>query len=114
MRISDWSADVCSSDLLVAANENNPGANSRGFRIDNYPQIRAMFHATLEKALSGNQPAPTALKTAAAEAGKLMGKIGRASCRERVCQYVEISVVAGSLKKKRGERRRGRDIVRAR
>src|SRR3546814_15267380 len=27
-------------------------------------------------------------------------KIGRASCRERVCQYVEISVVAVSLKKK--------------
>src|SRR3546814_17014022 len=25
-------------------------------------------------------------------------QLGRASCRERVCQYVEISVVAGSLK----------------
>src|SRR3546814_13427899 len=29
------------------------------------------------------------------------GKIGRASCRERVCQYVKIWVVAGSLKKKK-------------
>src|SRR3546814_15421188 len=28
-------------------------------------------------------------------------KIGRASCRERVCQYVSISVVAVSLKKKK-------------
>src|SRR3546814_15498127 len=27
-------------------------------------------------------------------------EIGRASCRERVCQYVWISVVAGSFKKK--------------
>src|SRR3546814_17509244 len=27
-------------------------------------------------------------------------KIGRASCRERVCQYVSISVVADLLKKK--------------
>src|SRR3546814_14725683 len=27
-------------------------------------------------------------------------ELGRASCRERVCQYVEISVVAVSLKKK--------------
>src|SRR3546814_12848935 len=27
-------------------------------------------------------------------------KIGRASCRERVCQYVVIAVVAGALKKK--------------
>src|SRR3546814_19125122 len=30
-------------------------------------------------------------------------EIGRASCRERVCQYVEISVVAVSLKKKKRE-----------
>src|SRR3546814_12807708 len=29
-----------------------------------------------------------------------VAKIGRASCRERVCQYVKISVVAVSLKKK--------------
>src|SRR3546814_18850001 len=28
-------------------------------------------------------------------------EIGRASCRERVCQYVSISVVAVSLKKKK-------------
>src|SRR3546814_15781259 len=28
------------------------------------------------------------------------GKIGRASCRDRVCQYVSVSGVAGSLKKK--------------
>src|SRR3546814_18202618 len=28
-------------------------------------------------------------------------KIGRASCRERVCKYVSISVVAVSLKKKK-------------
>src|SRR3546814_13183941 len=31
-------------------------------------------------------------------------KIGRASCRERVCQYVSISVVAVSLKKKQSIR----------
>src|SRR3546814_17426175 len=29
-----------------------------------------------------------------------LDQIGRASCRERVCQYVSISVVAGSLQKK--------------
>src|SRR3546814_15056653 len=33
----------------------------------------------------------------------LADKIGRASCRERVCRYVEISVVAVSLKKKKSE-----------
>src|SRR3546814_14248347 len=30
-----------------------------------------------------------------------LAEIGRASCRERVCQYVEISVVAVPLKKKK-------------
>src|SRR3546814_11796531 len=33
----------------------------------------------------------------------LAGQIGRESCRERVCQYVSISVVAVSLKKKKTE-----------
>src|SRR3546814_11771699 len=28
-------------------------------------------------------------------------KIGRASCRERVCQYLSLSVVSGSIKKKK-------------
>src|SRR3546814_20841654 len=36
---------------------------------------------------------------AAAEGYRLLKiKIGRATCRERVCQYVEVSVVACSLK----------------
>src|SRR3546814_12218395 len=33
-----------------------------------------------------------------------LGEIGRASCRERVCQYVSISVVAVALTKKKKER----------
>lgn len=57
---------------LVAVNARSPGNRGRGFRIDNYPQIHAMFHRTLEQALNGQQPAVTALKTAAAEAGKMM------------------------------------------
>src|SRR3546814_18131018 len=36
----------------------------------------------------------------AADFYEMDDKIGRASCRERVCQAVEISVGAGSLKKK--------------
>src|SRR3546814_13730529 len=34
------------------------------------------------------------------EHAEARAEIGRASCRARVCQYVEISVVAGPLKKK--------------
>src|SRR3546814_11442411 len=30
--------------------------------------------------------------------------IGREACRERVCQYVSVSVVAGTLKKKKQEK----------
>src|SRR3546814_16770663 len=37
-------------------------------------------------------------------------EIGRASCRERVCQYVSISVVAVSLKKKTKMNKRNHDI----
>src|SRR3546814_15215823 len=33
--------------------------------------------------------------------GRIMPETGRASCRERVCQYVSISVVAVSFKKKK-------------
>src|SRR3546814_10965771 len=34
------------------------------------------------------------------------GEIGRASCRERVCQYVSISVAAVSLKKKKNNNKK--------
>lgn len=56
----------------VAAYAKPPALKGGGFRIDNYPRIRAMFHQSLEQALNGKQPAVTALKTAADEATKLM------------------------------------------
>src|SRR3546814_18769749 len=43
---------------------------------------------------------PAAVQRALFELTDLVGEIGRASCRERVCQYVAIPVVAVSLKKK--------------
>src|SRR3546814_4102849 len=42
-----------------------------------------------------------AMNDGLAAAQALGDNIGRASCRERVCPYVSISVVAASLKKKR-------------
>src|SRR3546814_19410580 len=50
---------------------------------------------TLSSRLNPEQLA--AYQAAMASVG-LPAEIGRASCRERVCQYVEISVVAVSLK----------------
>src|SRR3546814_17806713 len=99
MRISDWSSDVCSSDLREIADR------------------LARLAKSLEAA--GHAPKSVAsflmrcLFTMFAEDVELLTKgsfrrllaslrgeeIGRASCRERVCQYVEISVVAVSLKK---------------
>src|SRR3546814_12680736 len=42
-----------------------------------------------------------ALRLVAARIGEDDGQIGRASCRERVCQYVSIPVVDVSFKKKK-------------
>lgn len=63
--LGDWQS-------LVAVYATKPALTSRGFRIKNYPEIRAMFHQKLDSAFNGKQPAVTALKSASSEAGKLM------------------------------------------
>src|SRR3546814_3368342 len=60
MRISDWSSDVCSSDLRGL---------SLGFSLSRAARSGACLS-------NGVQTGPP------------IGEIGRASCRERVCQYV--------------------------
>lgn len=57
---------------LVAAYGQKPENTTRGFRVHNYHQIRAIFNTTLENALDGKQSAMTALQTAATEANKLI------------------------------------------
>src|SRR3546814_7670788 len=81
MRISDWSSDVCSSDLLpvffgigisvVVACILVYGISSRGLR----------FGDRIPDEAGSNVPASTF-------ADQMKREIGRASCRERVCQYV--------------------------
>src|SRR3546814_8222933 len=65
MRISDWSSDVCSSDLRVTTWL--PEMQSEQF---------------LRSAIGRGE------RTAECWAVLKSNKIGRASCRERVCQYV--------------------------
>src|SRR3546814_3414519 len=74
MRISDWSSDVCSSDLHRAGHH----------------QVGDQRLADIERRKRGfdlhrgvGQPAD-----GARIAALLHLQIGRASCRERVCQYV--------------------------
>src|SRR3546814_16344527 len=104
MRISDWSSDVCSSDLLGRRGgevEAGAGVLQRRF-VGEADQPHPADLATH----GGNGAVARNLHLAVVgghedrAVGALNGKIGRASCRERVCQYVEISVVAVSLKKK--------------
>lgn len=59
---------------LVEVYSNKPSAAGRGFRVNNYPKIKTMFHETLDRALNGQQPAVTALKFASTEAGKIMAE----------------------------------------
>src|SRR3546814_10085516 len=81
MRISDWSSDVCSSDLgddrVANLHRAHFAANrlddARGFVAGDRGQ-RMRIGAVDEMQVRMAQPAG--------------GEIGRASCRESVCQYV--------------------------
>src|SRR3546814_19849229 len=100
VRISDWSSDVCSSDLA-----------------GDYADAAEFFEALSLRALgdtemTGLDPSEFTLNRALqksnlgefAEADRLFAaalEIGRASGRERGCQYVEIQVVARSLNTKK-------------
>src|SRR3546814_1017136 len=89
MRISDWSSDVCSSDLV----ERGVIAQTRGAYAA--WQANERFIAATRQAVSAN-----ALSLEGVRAENSVGTrsildilnaeqaIGRASCRERVCQYV--------------------------
>src|SRR3546814_7653434 len=88
-RISDWSSDVCSSDLKP-----NPGlfSNSDGGVMD--PRSMALSIQRQSRRIIGCAISPHQFRHISAESfllehpDKLDLKIGRASCRERVCQYV--------------------------
>src|SRR3546814_1528452 len=93
MRISDWSSDVCSSDLRLTFALVQTVRHRDYFLPDGEAQDEPDAHAA----------PPSVQRTAISGAlllASLVAEIGRASCRERVCKYVYISVVAGSLKKK--------------
>src|SRR3546814_3851392 len=98
MRISDWSSDVCSSDLGT-----DVAAGTPLFQIDasDYKAQLAQAEAMLQRAQAVQKNAASvaqrfrplvsrqAVSAQEYEAAlAALGQIGRASCRERVCQYV--------------------------
>src|SRR3546814_12778257 len=97
MRISDWSSDVCSSDL------EGPGLTNLEYALCAEEMGRIGFASEVFNCSApdtGNMEVFHRYGTAA-QKERWLKQIGRASCRERVCQYVSMSVVAGALKKKK-------------
>src|SRR3546814_5968818 len=96
MRISDWSSDVCSSDLCAATAPpcicTAERAAMRPLPRDSTALIILLGFITALGPLSTDMylpslPGLTAVFQTDAAAVQLT-QIGRASCRERVCQYV--------------------------
>src|SRR3546814_13772042 len=109
MRISDWSSDVCSSDLVCLQSHYDLPVTCCDFciilRTHVHEQHPGCDQARLQppiasRPLQGDLDIVNVTLPYIAMAVNISIKIGRASCRERVCQYVSISVVAVSLKKK--------------
>src|SRR3546814_1804764 len=82
MRISDWSSDV----VLFRSLEDLPHLLAP----------RLVLRARRPRHAREHQQPPSSGPVGRVDRRQ---QIGRASCRERVCQYVSISVVAVSLKK---------------
>src|SRR3546814_14876109 len=115
MRISDWSSDVCSSDLLLVGEASAerikkqigsaaPPEDGNGLSMEikgrdlmnGVPKELVINQRQIAESLAEPvgaivEAVKVALEHTAPElAADIVdkGKIGRASCRERVCQYV--------------------------
>src|SRR3546814_18012649 len=103
MRISDWSSDVCSSDLGGLFLRGREHAGDQSQRVHRLRRLRARMsggsHLARYRERAG-EVAGAQHHLFRRMAEHYSQEIGRASCRERVCQYVSISVVSVSLKKK--------------
>src|SRR3546814_20020309 len=99
MRISDWSSDVCSSDLNIDAAilEGDVALlvarpDDDHFRADRRPRIKMLDILVQHADAAGRHvvsDCPGLVRAVDEE------EIGRASCREREGHYCEYSVVAG-------------------
>src|SRR3546814_1444941 len=87
MLISDWSSDVCSSDLVVA------GVVDRVLEIaqrivGGAERDSERLATDRHRHVTGTERGRGAGVSGRCELFRFGEKIGRASCRERVCQYV--------------------------
>src|SRR3546814_15364553 len=106
MRISDWSSDVCSSDLGVALRILAIPVEGGGFAFRLLAEVEGLQDVSIsvdeingkivgilaQLDLSAIEAVAVGRSNVAVDEHRLADpacrKIGRASCRERVCQYV--------------------------
>src|SRR3546814_21076481 len=104
MRISDWSSDVCSSDLPFAAHRAVPAVMPVADHAGYGPAVAESHSGQRLHRVGMVLAAGEDKRAGAAEVGRLLeelgvvildplqmatqDQIGRASGRERVCQYV--------------------------
>src|SRR3546814_14944313 len=111
MRISDWSSDVCSSDLegeqvqaVLPVREYDDKHfvffATRNGTVKKTPLTEYAYQLQRGKIAINLDEGDALIGVALSDGSRDIMQLGRASWRGRVCQYVEISVVAGTLKKK--------------
>src|SRR3546814_20634528 len=126
MRISDWSSDVCSSDLrAIGVPIGAVRVEIVGLRLELLPDVIALaLHRlaifardageVVEAIVDGDHDRVAVVEVAGRAGPKRLvairigdrrgapvAEIGRAAHRARECKYVYISVVAGSYNKKK-------------
>src|SRR3546814_9084657 len=94
MRISDWSSDVCSSDLIaeLLAKALSQGSLDQALTAADkeklLPFLKAYGDLGADYRFTGTERSGFSTSPGAGVTFASPSKIGRASCRERVCQYV--------------------------
>src|SRR3546814_5042144 len=93
MRISDWSSDVCSSDLYLRVDDDlYDVAGLEGRRINPAREIALVLGVPQREVAKALEPMGRLRRSGMIQARSgdnlAINQIGRASCRERVCQYV--------------------------
>src|SRR3546814_9791930 len=88
MRISDWSSDVCSSDLLSRYNLLSDRKDGSEVMCSHYQTVKDQKR--IEKYFRARGITTPNFDIWPDKPGLFIRRpqIGRASCRERVCQYV--------------------------
>src|SRR3546814_9099777 len=91
MRISDWSSDVCSSDLKASnivdrMSGQTLNAMAKGAALSRFESAKQRFWSQILISMK----MPTVIRAIGDElaADHVAVEIGRASCRERVCKTV--------------------------